>query len=258
VARIDQLLTVARKQRGYSADKARVEILTHALNLAAIVGGEFANSTLQQVPAAYDEFAVQLRDLPKVDEGVFLLQAAVNATRYFPHDETVLFASNRLLRLLEAQNLAAADVLLAEPCLRALRQHHRHTELEHLCQQLAECVPQDNLAVWVPVAASWVYLGRNERVEEVLESARALLFGPRPKMQGDPRLHVGPLYVEAVALQSAETARRRLEEVFTRMHDIRDCYTTAGFYALANLRMTEAVILAVLERKEPSPLRVGG
>src|SRR5262249_25148003 len=152
---------------------------------------------------------------------------------------------NRVGRFLETSNVAAA-ASLAEPCLRQLRKDNRRAELASLCERLAGSVPRDNFDVWLPVVASWAYLGQPERAEEVLEKARGLVFGGRQKKPPDTRFPVGKLYVAAVALQPGDIARGRLEELFDRMQDVRDTFNTARYFALNHFRVIDAVILAVV------------
>jgi hypothetical protein len=231
-------------------------VLAAALNLAAVVGEPFARSLLKQVPAAYERFSPDGRQrFRDFDDRVFLLREALKVTKFFPDEDTVLFATRQLVGLLEQGCLRAVGAL-AEPCLRLLRKHNRRAELEQVCQQLAIPVLLDTFAVSLPVAASWGYLGQHERAEPVFESARTLLFGGRQKKNEQSRVQVALDYVAAVVSQSPQTARGRLEELFERMLSFWDGYVTKQYYALTHLMVIEPIILAVIDRNEPTPLRV--
>jgi hypothetical protein len=268
--RIERLLCAlpaegASKAQESSAAKDRVEILTTGLNLSPLVGSEFARTLLAQVPATYD--AVIARPARKNEEDGWLLagpllERALHAALVFSHEETTLFAANRLRKELHEAPLTPREVWhvsrLAAPCVLLLRKHERRAELEHLCSLLTQSVPADCFGVLLPVAMGWAHLGQRERAEEIVEAARAQILSRPTKRdrRWKDRFAAARAYPPVVVI--LPHARQRFEELVTQLPNIPCCFTTGRYYSRTHLEVVEAVVLAVVEGNTPAPLRVNG
>lgn len=260
VNRIESLLVHLADFSTKRGVEARVIILTHGLRLARVAGAEFAQAILQQVPAAYEEFATGKGQNGKgCYPSNLLLGEAVKLARHVEQETTFFFVVDRLAEFVEAGNNEAIWYL-AEPCLRFLRTRNHPTELARLCDLLARHIPQENFGVSLPLAAAWVSLDRSADAEPIFEMARTLLFaGKKPKRkpnEGDPRFSVAKLYAEAIISLPGNLVRQRVEELLTRFTGIRDTFSTAQSYAISQLRVIDSILLAVLERERPTPILV--
>jgi hypothetical protein len=234
----------------------RVHILHTALNLAYVVSEEFTRGKLQQSQEAYD--AIINQSGGNNDDGAWLLlKRMLSAADFFAQTDAMHFVATRLECLLTADTQVARKEVyakfLAEPCLRLLCKYQLSTEVERLCHALSQSVGSDSFTVLLPVAAAFSYLGQAARAEPIIEEARAILFDP--KTDPGTRYPLARLYAPA-AVQGT-LGRQRLEELITILPNVRCFYATGPYYARSHLEVIEAVVLTVLERNQPIPLRVG-
>jgi hypothetical protein len=233
-------------------------ILSTGLNLAPLVGPEFARELLVEGPTAYDGAIARDKSENGLLLGVELLERALSAACIFNHAETALVVADRLERQLSAETPDTWKLghvtRLAEPCLRLLRQLQYRAEAERLCHRLTESVAPYCYSALLPVAATWEYLGQRTRAEEIVAGARVVLFDP--KTEPKDKRQLARLYAPTVA--TLPKAAHSLEELVTRLPNIQSGFTTGHHYSLSHLEVIEAAILAVVERNAPTALRVNG
>jgi hypothetical protein len=103
--------------------------------------------------------------------------------------------------------------------------------------------------VRLALAAAWLAVGDDDRAVVELDQARAHLFAPDAS---DPssrplRLDLTLAYVGALAAAPARLVLGRLEELFSRLPVPTDSFSSNAYFALAPLRLVEAIVRAVVD-----------
>jgi hypothetical protein len=256
---------------GHNASESRKWwILMAALNLAPRVGEEFARRILEATTLAYD-------GLPETDRQnrVWLLARGLFVAAHFGWWDYLQNLAARCKRLLASQpgpGAALAMELLTGPYLRGLQKLGRRDEIDSLLEwvvqraqetqrvsdleSLLELVTKDGshlrdpfwlaaLRALVQAASGWLYLGRDNRAEPVLEAGRTLLFRARLKPQDQTDLACA--YARTLGQAPVGMTQQRLEELFEKLDGVRDSFTTNSHYGLLQIEVIEAAVLAVID-----------
>jgi hypothetical protein len=258
--RFGQLLAEARR----TPDR-EPRVLEAALSVAPSVGEDFAGAVVDRLVQVADTFAFDFaaRPSPAGDE-VGAVERGLFVAAHFDRADAVPRLLAGFDRLLAARRRAAADedalLGLVGQGLRGLRKLGLRAEADRLLTRLTDwlmpvpdlgAVRRRNANAWpaalrrlLHLAGGWFYVGRDGPAAEVLDEARAVLFGATP--DADERTNLAVAYVDALGQAPARLALGRVEEVFQRLQGVADTKFTASHYSLAQLRVIEAVVLAVV------------
>ena len=242
--------------------KTRHRVVRVALDQAPRVGEEFSREMLDEALASFD--ASESGDPNTLGNQAKLLQKALFVAAHYDRLEHVHALLTRFRKLLQGQNDAASldslDVLVGQ-CFRGLAKLGLRDEADQLVSLTAESLTgrrdlADSEALQDPaahvatlrallyIAAEWLYCGQERHAEPILRIGRALLFSSHlVPMEQTP---LACAYVAAVAQAPLDLAQKHLEEVFSRLQNIRDTFTTNWWYSQSQLRVIEAVVLAVV------------
>jgi hypothetical protein len=231
------------------------------LDQAPRVSEELARELLDQVSSAYDALE-KGGDIDVTLTRAELLEKALFVAAHFDRSEHIPPLVSRFEKLLDAQSEGATTTaveLLAGQCFRGLRKLGMRDEIDRMMTRMADVILQDKplssldgradkasaLRALLHVAGGWYYFGRNGKAEPVIQAARASLFGGEWAAKGQEHTNLACVYAATVGQAPPEVARRRLEEVFDKLTDIRDTFTTNAYYSQSQLKVVEAVVLAV-------------
>jgi hypothetical protein len=260
VDRVHRLLKgVAKGDRG---KKERNRVVRAGLDLAPRVGEEFARAMLNEAVTLYDAQAGTSDPNLLVDQIVPLLEKSLFVAAHFDSIEHIPPLVTRFRALLQAQQdapeLRTLDAV-ANQCFRGLRKLGMRDEVNQLLQQTADAVLRGQdvnnaetlsevggsaMRSLLYVAAGWLHFGQERKAEPVLRAARAVLF--RNELPGKEQSALACAYVAAAGQAAPETAQKRLQEVFERVENVRDSFWTNNYYSQSQLRLIEAIVLAVV------------
>jgi hypothetical protein len=248
--------------KGAKGNEARALILREALNQAPRVSEPFAREVLDRVTAVYDVLPPAEDEEGLVRKAGFL-EKALFVAAHFDRVEHIHPLIARFQKLLEEQKgpqaLRALDAI-AGKCFRGLRKLGMREEIDQMLKLMAGALLDGKdlksldfqkggtgvqaLRAMLHVAAGWYYFGRDSQAEPVVQTARALLL----KAELEPRDQTPLACVYAATLGQApvEMAQQRLEELFQKLKGVRDNWTTNHYYSLSQLKVVEAVVLAVV------------
>ncbi len=242
--------------------EGRALVLRAGLDQAPRVGEDFGRELLEQTPAAYDALG-KGEEIALTMTRAALLEKALFVATHFDRVEYVPHLVSRFEKLLEAQRGGAtvqAVETLAGQCFRGVRKLGMRDECDRLLGVMADTVLQGKplssldgrpdrpaaLRALLHVAGGWFYFGREGRAEPVLKAARAALFAAEPVAKGQEHTALACAYAATAGQAPVEVARRRLEEVFEKLSAVRDTFTTNDYYSQSQLKVVEAVVLAVV------------
>lgn len=260
IDRVTKLLRDAPK--GAKGNEARALVLREALNQAPRVSEQFARDLLDRVTAVYDALPKSEDEEGLVRKAGFL-EKALFVAAHFDRVEHVHPLLDRFQRLLEeqkgAQAIRALDAL-AGKCFRGLRKLGLRDEIDRLLRLMAGVILGGKdlksldfkkggtgvaaLRALLHVAAGWYYFGRDSEAEPVVQTARALLF--KAELDQKDQTLLACAYASTLSQAPVEAAQQRLEELFQKLRGVRDTYTTNRYYSLYQLKVVEAVVLAVV------------
>ena len=246
--------------KGATGNTERHRVVRTALDLAPRVGEEFGEM-LDHAVAVYD--ASESGDPYALDNQAKLLQRALFVAAHYDRVEHIHPLVARFRTFLQgrrdARQVESFDVLVNQ-CFRGLRKLGMRDEVDQLMGQTAKVLTGGHegwhcdavrdpinhvltLRALLYIAAGWLYFGRERQAEPVMQAARTLLYSNQllPKDQTP----LACAYAAAVGQWPVETAQKRFEELFSRLESVRDAFTTNGWYSQAQLKLIEAVVLAV-------------
>lgn len=256
-AQVDRLLRDPPHRARSPAE--RVQVLRAGLDQAPRVGEAFARNLLDRVAPAYD--AMPTDDAAIILARAGLLEKALFVAAHFDCADYLPHLLLRFQKLLESQRGAAsmeAIETLAGQCFRGLRKLGMRDEIDRLLALMADAILQKKplaalverpsepatLRALLHVAGGWYYFGRDAQAEPVLKAARAVLFGG--ELTGKEHWNLACVYAATVGQAPMELAQRRLEELFDKLNGVRDVFTTHDYYSQSQVRVVEAVVLAVV------------
>ncbi len=256
--RINALLK--EQNKGARAAENRVRILRAALELAPRISEDFAREMLEKVKEAYDALP-EATDQPALMLRALFLETALSVVAHFDRVEYVPIIVKRFEEMLTSQKgdrAIAAMESLAGSCFKGLRKLGMRDEIDKILTRMRDIVLEgQDLASMDPskmtpaalrallhVAAGWYFFGRDRQGDEVVAKVRQALF--RDEIPAKEKTQVACVYAATVGQAPVETAQKRLEELFQKLANIRDTYTTNMYYSLSQLDVVEAVVLAVV------------
>jgi hypothetical protein len=249
-----------KTSKGASGSETRARVLRAGLDQAPRVGEEFASELLNEVVRVFDALGNN-DDLAATIAQAELLEKALFVAAHFDRSDQIPHLVLRFERLVESQSGGASmDAIetLAAQCFRGLRKLGMRDEVDRMLTLMARVVLQDKplsslddradkaaaLGALLHVAGGWFYFGRDSRAEPVLQAARTALF--RGDWAATPKhTNLACAYAATVGQAPVEFARRRLEELFEKLADVRDTFTTNHYYSQSQIKVVEAVVLAV-------------
>jgi hypothetical protein len=258
-ARVQQLLR--RPPKRATGPDARAQVLRAGLDQAPRVGEDFSRELLDLVAPAYDALG-KGEDIAITMARAKLLEKALFVAAHFDRVEYISPFVSRFEELVEAQSggtTVAAVESLAAQCFRGLRKLGMRDEIDRLLTLMADVILQGNplssldgrpdkaaaLRSLLQVSAGRYYFGQNSRAEPVLHAARASLFAGEWAARGLDHANLACAYASTVGQGPPELARRRLEELFDKLTDVRDTFTTNAYYSQSQIKVVETVVLAV-------------
>jgi hypothetical protein len=272
VARVERLLKDV--PRGSKGHELRAKILRAGLEAAPRVNEDFARRLLDQAVPAYDALPENPDLQGLLDQAAFLEKALFVAAHYGSdtHVHPLVARFEKVLHSQRGPQGLEALNSLAGQCFRGLRKLGMRDEIDRLLGRMADAVLEgkdlaavdfqksaagpDMLKALLQVAAGWYYLGRESQAEPVQQVARALLL--KGELWPRHQTELACAYAQTVGQAPAEVAQKRLEEVFTAVKGVTDCYTTSSYYSVAKLDVIESVVLAAVETltRHDEPLTV--
>jgi hypothetical protein len=268
VARLQTLLKETPK--GTEGHEARARILRTALEVAPLIGEEFAREMLDQALPAYDALPAldslpEDRKLAALEEQAKFLEKALFTAAHFGRVEHLPRLVSRFQKMLQTQrgpHAIESIEKLAGQCFRSLRKLGMRDEIDRLLTQMADVVlegrpldalvrklnfKEDNAAalkVLLHIATSWYYFGRDQQADPVLQTIRAVLFKAAypPLKQRD----LACAYARTVGQTTVEVAKTRLEEIFRELKCITALSTSGTHFDVCQLDVIESVVLAIV------------
>ncbi|HVS38624.1 MAG TPA: hypothetical protein VMS17_23915, partial [Gemmataceae bacterium] len=255
VARVRGLLS--KTPKAPAGRRRRVPIYTSALDVAPWVGEVFALEMLTEGAETFDGL-IGPADPYDLGNLLPLLERALFVAAHFDADEHVQGLLPRFRQLLEAlrngPGLKDFD-RVAGQCFRGLRKLGMRDAVDQLLAQTAEVLRDGRpdgeiiddaaLCSLLHVAGGWLCFGRDRQAEPILQAARALLHANTLPYQRQTAL--GCACAAAVGQAPPATAQIRLAEIFDLLaENLRDPLTTHPWYSQVQLRVIEAVVLAVV------------
>jgi hypothetical protein len=267
VERVYQLLQHAPK--GANRPEVRIKILQVALDQAPRVREEFACDMLDRAVQVYDAGLSAELTADALRNLATLLQKALFVAGHFDSVEHVHALVARFQALLQSQFRkmleTAADSLtietvdsLAGHCLYGLRKLGLRGEIERLLGQMTasilggrslETVAADRnnwslVRALLPVAGGRYYFGQDEQAEAVFQAARVMLF--KNELDHKQQTPLACTYASALGQAPMQIAQERLAEIFERLEQIYDGYSTMEYFSRFQFQVVEAVVLAVV------------
>lgn len=249
--------------KGKAGHDERAVILKRALNLAPRVGEEYALTLLDRLKEVYNALQKQNED-SSVETRAELLERGMLVAGHFDRAEYVRYLVERFQQLIQAIHRIPASIQklanLAGQCFRGLRKLGMRDEIDELLSQMRDAIQGDNdlskvkwyerksgldeLRALLHVAAGWIYFGKEQQAEDIINSARQYLFSNKVDAKDLPKL--SRTYAAAVGQLSVEVAQARLEEMFQKLKNVQDSWTTNAFYSQSHLDVIESVVVAVV------------
>jgi FtsH ternary system domain X7 len=245
----------------------QARLLEAALAVAPRVGEAFAEDVLGRLVRLADRFRFTGRQ-EEVNAEVAAVERGLFVAAHFDRGETIPRLLACLDRLLAARRVAGPNpdgpddplVTLVGQGLRGLRRLGLRDDADRLLQRLSErLMPTPDLNSlrrrspnWaatlrrlLALTGGWFYVARDDQAESVLEEARRVLLGNEVQ-DSTEQTNLAVAYMDALGQAPVSLALPRVEEVFHQLHGVRDTQLTKTHYSLAQLRLIEAAVLAVV------------
>jgi hypothetical protein len=263
--RIHALLRNAAGQKAVEPTM-RLNIYRLALEHAPRIGEDFAKTMLDPMREAYDALPDGKDAAQRVDQ-LKVLEKALFLAAHFDRVEHIHPLLTRFQKLLQTDGAALAvegfEPLVGQ-CFRGLRKMGMRTEIETLLGQLAEVLLQGGeaanlitpeavrdttrLRALLHVAGGWYYSGRMEPAERIVAAVRSALYQKSlfPPEHPQEKMRLACAYASAMGHAPPEVAQKRIEELFDRLEGVWDNHLTKSHYSTFQLRVVEAVVLALV------------
>jgi hypothetical protein len=256
---------LGKTAKGQVGHEDRAKIVRVGLELGPQVGEEFTRQMLDLALPVFNALP-KVSDDSTLEERARFLEKALFTAAHFGSTEHIRPLVARFRAMLHTRRgPQAIDSIaaLAEQSFRSLRKLGMREDIDSLLQEMADLVLQgkridvlarsfdakkDPLAPLIAllhVADSWYYFGRDHLAEPVVTAAQVILFGnelTQPKQRRD----LACAYARTVGQAIPAIALARLEEIFTRLKNYRDTFTTSSHFSVVQLDLIESVILAVV------------
>jgi hypothetical protein len=147
---------------------------------------------------------------------------------------------------------------LAGHCLYGLRKLGMRGEIERLLRQMTESIlggrsletiasDKNNWSLvraLLPVAGGRYYFGQDSQAEDVFQAARVLLF--KNELEPKQQTALACTYATALGQAPPEITQARLTELFERLEEVYDGFSTMDYFSQFQFRLVESVVLAVV------------
>ncbi len=164
---------------------------------------------------------------------------------------------NMLESAADSLTIETVDALVGH-CLYGLRKLGLRGEIERLLSRMTEAIlggrslesVAADLGNWpllralLPVAGGRYYFGQDSQAEAVFQAARKMLF--QNKLDPKQQTPLACTYAAALGQAPMPIAQERLTELFERLEEIYDGYSTMGYFSQFQFRLVEAAVLAVV------------
>jgi hypothetical protein len=255
--------------KGENRHEIRIKILQAALDQAPRIGESVACDMLDHALKAYDAGSSDSLNLETLRNRAALLQKALFVAGHFDRIEHVQSLAARFQAMLQSQFRtmleSAADTLTIETvdelvghCLFGLRKLGMRGEIERLLSQITdsilggrslESVAADGknwslVSALLPVAGGRYYFGQDDQAEGVLQAARVMLF--KNELDNRQQTPLACTYASALGQAPMPIAQERLAELFDRLENIYDSYSTMEYFSRSQFQLGESVVLAVV------------
>lgn len=248
--------------KGQQGNEVRGRILEAALGIAPRVQEDFALDMLNRLPSVLESLS-SMPDANIVNQARLLERGLFVAAHFdrAEHVQALVALFEKLIFSIRkrATNTETLDTLAGE-CFRSLRKLGMRDEIDRLLHDMADLILEgkdptkislkdrpewpEEIRALLHVAMGWLYFGRDQEAESIINAARQLLYHENL----EPR-HLTPLaevYAATVGRATVEVAQQMLEEILRELKNVKDSYTSNMYYSLSHLRVVESVILAVV------------
>jgi hypothetical protein len=265
--RVYRLLQNAPK--GENRFEVQVRILQVALDQAPRAGETFACDILARAIKAYDAGAAEPLNPETLRKRASLLQKALFVAGHFDRVEHVHALTTRFQTMLQSQfrkmlasdadslTLETVDDLIGH-CLYGLRKLGLRSEIERLLTQITDSIlggrSLETIAAdrnnWslvrtlLPVAGGRYYFGQDDQAEAIFQKARVMLF--KNDLSERQQKNLACTYASALGQAPMPIAQERLTEIFERLENIYDGFSTLRYFSQYQFRLIESVVLAIV------------
>lgn len=224
---------------------ARVPVIGAGLQLAPRGGATLTQALLARLVKEFDPPTNDAVQFEAAAHGL-MAAAAVGLAEPARH------LAARLGKLMTRSPAATpAFIRFLDAAVHALRRLELRDELATLAARVdaADQPAEPDRFVRLALAAAWLTLGNDDRAVAELDAVRSVLFAPDGSNPAAKSLRqdLSLAYVGALAAAPARLALGRLEELFARLPVPVDSFSSNAYFALAPLRLIEAVVRAVVD-----------
>lgn len=237
---------------------ARVRVVAAGLELGPRLGEVLASEIVA-------ESLTLLDDTDGILDHALLLERGLFVAGHFGQTETVTTFVSRIHELLEAQSEASVETIqqlqsLLAQSFRGMRRLGMRDNISHLLDQMAELVriaqarmsgtktnandQAQLLRTMLRVASGWFFFGHDESTWPVLDEVREQLFSA--KLIPIQQTKLACAYAETLGQAPVQDAMPRFVELFKRLRNVKDNFTTNTHFALSHIDFVEAVLLAMV------------
>ncbi len=254
--------------RGKATPEQRLLILTEALSCAWRAGREFALELALLVPSVLDALKTPAKTwTPEIEADLkkkqsLLLERAIYLAGHYGDRDAVQKLFQRFLLHVRAKtgtDLYEAINQIARECLRNLRKVGLQDEISEFLGSVTDLVIQgqslsqikarsgknwpDVLRTLIHLAEGWLFNRNSEQAQPFLDEARAALFARgKEKIAPQQFARIAQAYVCAVAQGPVDEALTRIEEMFQKMAEMPNSFTTQQWYSRLHLLVVEEVV----------------
>jgi hypothetical protein len=253
---------MAKLFKEHKKPKEQFILLAAAFELAPRLGGPFTINVLERLCGVLNEDLTG--SIHETTHRIELLERALFFAAHYDKANAVKRIVAVFVKLLEmhwnelqSKNLAK----LAAQSLRGLRKLGMRAEVENLLRRMnsftvkngdlqeAKQKSGDNwvhsLQTLLHLAAGWLYFGKMEQAQPVLNEARIMLFDSQIS-QIVFKANLACAYCGAIGQAPVDVALKGFAELFTRLGPLNDSFTTNSHYSLSQLQVIEAVVLELV------------
>ncbi len=247
----------------------RTRVVREALSVAPRVGEAFAKELLAEtLPACavLDDALAKAQEATEKEnllmEQAELIEKGMLVAAHFDqaaHVQTLVGRFQSLLAMLQGTAGGAPLVdRLAEQSFRGLRKLGMRDEIHALLGKMAEVVTGGKaladlrtrkdwgavLRTLLHVASGWYYFGVEDEARPIMDEARLLLC--TGDLDSREQTKLACAYATTLGQAPADLALQSINELFQKLERITDTFATNTHYALSQLEVIEAVVLAVV------------
>jgi hypothetical protein len=236
---------------------SRVRVVAAGLELGPRLGEVLASEVVA-------ESLTLLDDTEQILDQALLLERGLFISGHFGQTETVTTFVGRIHDLLEAQAEASVETIqqlqsLLAQSFTGMRRLGMRDNISHLLDQMAGLVRNaqtrmsgsknagdqaELLRTMLQVASGWFFFGHVENAWPVLDEVREQLFSA--KLIPIQQTKLACAYAETLGQTPVQEAMPRFVELFKRLRNVKDSFTTNTHFALSHIDFVEAVLLAMV------------